>query len=567
MSDDCRNRLLHGIEQVANAVRVTLGPRGRNVLLEKEYGPPIIVNDGVTIARSIELKDRKENAGAKLVQEVASTSDDRAGDGTTSTSILTYEICKEGVSYVNQKHNPIPLQKGIEKASRMLMDEVKRLSKPVEGYSDLLNIATVATSGNVEMGEVIAKAFEKLGVNAATVLEDNPALEDKLEFTEGYSFDRGLASPYFLVGEDKETIEWQQPHILVCDFKIESAQSILHILEHYLKTKEPLILIADDYGTEVMQTLIINKMRGLLKVAAIKAPSFGERRKDYLRDIAVASNATLVSNDIGMNLEDITPSSLGRAQRIVIRKERTSILTDSFAQPAIQERMNKLKRDREDSTSKYDREKLDERIAALSGGIAQIMIGASTETEQKSKKLKYEDAINAVRAALETGYVPGGGVTYLEVSTPEFEKKVMQEVEQNARKEMNQMIDERNYSENVGAEEMESEIELQQQGARIVLHAMTSITKQIAENAGVNGERVVSTIRKAGKPFGFGWNAKTAQFGDMIDMGVIDPAKVIINAIENSASVAGLILTTEGMLVEDETRERETEPRDAEPQF
>eukprot|EP00920_Eleutheroschizon_duboscqi_P032245 GHVT01077808.1.p1 GENE.GHVT01077808.1~~GHVT01077808.1.p1 ORF type:complete len:521 (-),score=56.29 GHVT01077808.1:2351-3913(-) len=327
LSDPCRNSLLAGIDKVASAVRVTLGPRGRNVLLEKEYGPPLIVNDGVTIARNIELADRKENAGAKLVQEVAATSDDRAGDGTTSTSILTAEIARQGVLHVNQGHNPIPLQKGIQKAGRIMMEEIKHLAKPITGHSDLLNIATVATSGNAVMGDVIARAFDKLGGNAATVLEDNPALEDALEFTEGYTFERGWASPYFLVGEDRDMIEWQNPHVLVCDQKIDSAQSLVPILEHFVRTKEPLIVIAEDFGPEAMQTLIINKMRQLLKVVAVKAPSFGERRKDYLRDIAVATGAQLVSKDLGVTMDDIKPDMLGTAQGIVVRKERTSIIT------------------------------------------------------------------------------------------------------------------------------------------------------------------------------------------------------------------------------------------------
>jgi len=562
LSDPCRNYLLDGIEQVAAAVRVTLGPRGRNVLLEKEYGPPMIVNDGVTIARNIELKDRKLNAGAKLVQEVAATSDDRAGDGTTSTTIITSEICKAGVKYVNAGHNPIPIQKGIQKASKMMMDEVRRLAKPVDGKKDLNNIATVATSGNTGMGEVIAEAFDKLGANAATILEENPALEDELEFTEGYTFDRGWASPYFLVGEERDIIDYQNPRVLVVDYKVESAQAIIRLLEYFVKTKENLLIIAEDFGPEAMQTLVINKMRGLLKVCGVKAPSFGERRKDYLRDIAIATNATLISKDIGVMLEDATPDLLGVAQAAVVRKERTSIITYPRFKPNIDARIEQLRGEKEKSTSKFDREKLDERIAALSGGIARIMIGAATETEQKEKKLRYEDAINAVRAAMETGYVPGGGVTYLAVANPAFEEQVLAEVEKSAKAELLGIDEEtgEQYVENVGAEEMESEIELQKAGAKIIIEAMRSITQQIADNAGVSGERIVDVIMNSGKPFGFGWNAKTSKFGDMIGMGVIDPAKVIVAAIENAASVAGLVLTTEGMMVEREEEEKKPMP-------
>lgn len=386
LGDRCREQLLQGIKQVADTVKVTLGPRGRNIMLEKPYGPPEIVNDGVTIARNIELKNRKHNAGAKLVQEVASTSDDRAGDGTTSTCMLTEEIAKNGVAYVNKGHNPIPLQKGIQKASKMIMEEVKKLAKPVDSYQDLLNIATVATSGNQGMGKVIAEAFHKLGTNAAVVLEEIPALEDSLNFSEGYSFDRGLGSPYFLINEEKDLIEWKHPHILVCDDKIDSAQSMLSILEHFVKIKEPLCIVAEDFGMEAMQTLFINKLRGLLKVVGVKAPSFGERRKDYLKDIAIATGATLVSQELGNPIQKATIQMLGRAEGIVIRKERSSIMTRPEFQPAIKHRIEQLKREKENITSKYEAEKVDERMAALAGGIARIMIGAATETEQKEKR-------------------------------------------------------------------------------------------------------------------------------------------------------------------------------------
>ncbi|KAF8819457.1 putative chaperonin cpn60 [Cardiosporidium cionae] len=559
LADNCRNHLLKGIEQVSDIVRVTLGPRGRNILLEKEYGSPIIVNDGVTIARHIHLKDKGMNAGAKLVQEVATTSDDKAGDGTTSTTILTAEIVKQGVKYVNEGHNPIPIQKGIHNCAKLLMEEVKRLAVPVEGYNDLLNIATVATSGNARMGENIALSFSKLGRNAAVVLEENPALEDTQEFTEGYTFERGWANPYFLIGEDKDAIEWSSPHIIVCEHKIESAQAMLPILEHFVKTKEPLVIIAEDFGQDAMQALLLNKMRGLLKVVAVKAPSFGERRKDYLRDIAIATNSTFISKDLGNSLEELTLSMLGHAKSVVVKKERTSILTLPSAQNAINERLVFLQKEAEKSTSKFDREKLTERMAALSGGIARIMIGAATETEQKEKRMRYEDALSAVRAAVETGYVPGGGVTYLALSSPAFVSQVMDQIEDMAHKSLVSVEsdDDKMIIQVAGTEEMESEIELQKAGARIVLDAMSSITKQIATNAGVNGEKIVATIMNSGKKFGFGWNAKTNQFGNMLQQGVIDPAKVIISAIDHSTSVAGLVLTTEGMMVDHEDEKKE----------
>ncbi|XP_954903.1 chaperonin CPN60, putative [Theileria annulata] len=522
LSDECRNSLLNGILQVADTVRVTLGPRGRNILLEKEFGTPIIVNDGVTIARNIELSDRKMNAGAKLIQEIASSSDDRAGDGTTSTAILAAEIASKGVQYVNEGHNSIPLQKGIQKAGKLIIEEIKKLSKPVSGYNDLLNVATVATSGNVVMGQVIAKAFDKLGGNAAVVLEDNPALEDELDFTEGYTFDRGFANPYFLLGEEKESIEWTNPQILVYDGKIENAQSILNILEYAAKNKLNLLIIAEDYGTDAMQTFIINKMRGMLKIVAVKAPSFGERRKDYLQDIAVATGATFVSSDVGVDLNDITPAMLGNAKNVVIKKDRTSIVTNTEVLPQIKTRINNLIREKEMCTSNFDKTKLSERIAALSGGIARIRIGAATETELKEKRLRYEDAINAVRAAMETGYVPGGGVTYLQMQNQDFTNKLMDYIKNTVDKEQSELTPVETTSD----------------------EGNTSVPP------GVDGQKVVERILKSGKPFGYGWNAKTNTYGDMIKQGVIDPSKVIMSAVEHSTSVAGLLLTTEGMMVE-----------------
>ncbi|KAK2195168.1 bifunctional GroEL-like apical domain superfamily/Chaperonin Cpn60-GroEL-TCP-1 family/Chaperonin Cpn60-GroEL/TCP-1-like chaperonin intermediate domain superfamily/GroEL-like equatorial domain superfamily [Babesia duncani] len=555
LSDECRNSLLAGVTKVADTVRVTLGPRGRNILLEKEYGFPIIVNDGVTIARNISLSDSKMNAGAKLIQQIASTSDERAGDGTTSTAVLAAEIAKKGVDYVNKGHNPIPLYKGIQKASKMIIEEMKTLSNPVSGYNDLLNIATVATSGNTVMGEVIAKAFDKLGGNAATILEENPAIEDELDFTEGYTFDRGYANPYFLLGEEKDSIEWNSPQILVVESKIETAQSIMSILEHAARTKSPLMIIAEDFGAEAMQTFIINKMRGMLKVVAVRAPSFGERRKDYLQDIAVATGSTFVSNDVGISFNDLTVDMLGSAKSIVVKKERTSIVTlPQFLAP-MKTRIAALQREKENSTSQFDKQKLTERIAALSGGIARIRIGALTEAELKEKKLRYEDAINAVRAAMETGYVPGGGVTYLAMQRPEFVEKVMNNIQSSVNAEMkspdSELVEDRD-------EEVESEIDLQKAGAKVVLDAMSVITRQIADNAGTDGNKVVERITKSGKPFGYGWNAKTNCYGDMIKQGVIDPTKVVMSAVEHSTSVAGLILTTEGMMVDKEEKKNDS---------
>ncbi|GBE62305.1 chaperonin mitochondrial [Babesia ovata] len=556
LADDCRNNLLAGVSTVADTVRVTLGPRGRNVLLEKEYGSPIIVNDGVTIARNIELEDRKMNAGAKLIQEIATASDDRAGDGTTSTSILAAEIAKKGVEYVNKGHNPIPIQKGIQKTSKLIIEELKSLSKPVDGYNDLLNIATVATSGNTVMGEVIAKAFDKLGANAATVLEENPALEDQLDFTEGYTFDRGFANPYFLLGEEKDSIEWSAPQILISDGKIETAQSVLPILEHAAKTKTPLVIIAEDFGPDAMQTFIINKMRGMLKVVAVKAPSFGERRKDYLQDIATATGSTFVSQDVGISFNDLTLDMLGMAKNVVIKKDRTSILTLPQFNEAIKRRIQGLLNEKEKSTSSFDKQKLGERIAALSGGIARIRIGAATETELKEKRLRYEDAINAVRAAMETGFVPGGGVAYLAMQSPAFTAKAEKHIADTVKTEMKPTDPE---FEGERDEDVEGEIELEQAGSKIVLDAMSVITRQIADNAGASGTKVVERIKNSGKPFGYGWNAKTNNYGDMIKQGVIDPTKVVMNAVENACSVAGLILTTEGMMVEKETDKKKSD--------
>ncbi|EAA16705.1 chaperonin cpn60, mitochondrial precursor [Plasmodium yoelii yoelii] len=518
--NECRNELLKGILTVSDVVKLTLGPRGRNVLLEKDYGSPLIINDGVTIAKNISLKDRKKNNGVKLMQESTNISNDKAGDGTSSTALMTATITKKGIEQVNNNHNPIPIQRGIQLASKMIMEKIKSLSTPIKTYKDILNIATIASNNDVHMGQIIANAYDKLGKNAAIILDDNADINDKLEFTEGYNFDRGIINPYLLYNENKDYIEYSNVSTLITDQNIDNIQSILPILEIFAKNKQPLCIIADDFSNEVLQTLIINKLKGAIKVVStylisyyfyifslinnmlvpIRAPSFGDRRKDYLKDLCIVTNSKYISADVGLDLNNLHNnmssfdnnymSLLGNANTLIVKKDRTSLITKEEYKDKIDERINVLKKEFEETTSKYDKEKLNERIAALSGGIAKILIGGNTETEQKERKFKYEDATNAVKSAIDIGYVPGGGVTYLEIIKSNFINEIHKKIEEQFQNVGNQ--EEKKYLDLVG--NLESEIELQKMGANIVVSSLDVITKQIADNAGVNGENVVKII-------------------------------------------------------------------------
>ena len=507
-----------GINAVADAVKVTLGPKGRNVVLERAYGAPEIVNDGVTIARDIELEDPAMNIGAKLIQEVAGKSDSKAGDGTTTTSLMTQELVNQGMKAVSSGTNPVAIRRGITETVNILIEKCGDLARPVKDNDAVLNIATIATSGNTAMGEIIAAAFAKVGDTGSTTIEESQTLNDEVEFTEGLTVDRGYVSPYFVNDQERQLCELINPRLLVTDAKIENVNDLIPLLEGMVKSKEPLVIIAEDVVGEALSALVVNKMRGVLDIVAIKAPGFGTRRKELLQDIAIATGATYVAQEVGVALDSVTTDMLGTAERIVVGKEETTIVTDGAQADAMEKRIEQIKVEAEASESAFDKEKGAERIAALGGGIARIKVGAATETELKDKKLRYEDALNAVKSALKVGILPGGGSTlaYLLRERDEISSRFEDE-------------DER-------------------RGADIVFNSLSAPVKQIAKNAGLEGEVVLSKV--VGKEFGYGYNAATGEYGDLFEFGVVDSAQVTLSALENSASIAGLVLTTECLIHE-----------------
>lgn len=520
--EESRSALVRGINKVADAVRVTLGPKGRNVVLERNYGAPEIVNDGVTIAREIELSDPEENVGAKLIQEVASKSDSKAGDGTTTSTIMTQSLVNRGMRAVTSGINPVGLNRGIRKAARIVTDEIQAIATDVTGIEDLQNIATIA-SGSIEMGRIIAQAADKVGDTGSTVVEESQTLLDEIEFTEGLTIDRGYISPYFVKDQERQVAELINPKVLVTDAKIDNVNDVVPLLEQLVKSKDPLLIIAEDVTGEALSALVVNKMRGVLDVVAIKAPGFGNRRREYTQDIAIATGASFVAEELGITLDSVTLDMLGTADRIVIGKEQTTIVTDGKQQDAINSRIAQLRREAETSDTDYDAEKCTERIASLGGGIARIKVGAATETELKDKKLRYEDALNSVQSARELGIVPGGGacLAYLQNSLRDTILDAMAD------------DDER-------------------QGALIVIEALGAPAMQVATNAGIEGAVVLAKIQSYSEEngFGWGWDAGAMEYCDLMERGVIDPAKVTINAVENSASVAGMVLTTECLVTE-----------------
>jgi chaperonin GroEL len=520
--DDSRRALVSGINKVANAVRVTLGPKGRNVVLERNYGAPEIVNDGVTIAREISLRDPEENVGARLIQEVASKSDSKAGDGTTTSAIMTQAIVNNGMKAVTAGINPVALNIGIRKAAGLISQKIRELAIPVTNIDDLKNVAVIA-SGSIEMGRIIAQAADKVGDTGSTVVEESQTLFDEIEFTEGLTIDRGYISPYFVKDQERQIAEMVNPRILVTDAKIDDVNDIVPLLEKLVKSKEPLLIIAEDVTGEALSALVVNKMRGVLDVVAIKAPGFGSRRREYTQDIAIATGASFVAEELGITLDSVTLDMLGTADRIVIAKESTTIVTDGKQQENIDSRIAQLRREADASETDFDKDKFTERIASLGGGIARIKVGAATETELKDKKLRYEDALNSVQSARELGIVPGGGATLAYIQR-HFADEIM--------------------------DAMDSED--QRQGAIILIKALGFPAMQVAENAGIEGAVILAKIQELAeeKGFGWGWDAASDELCDLMARGVIDPAKVTINAIDNSASVAGMVLTTECLVTE-----------------
>jgi chaperonin GroEL len=514
------NKIRIGVEKLARAVRVTLGPKGRNVIIEKSFGAPTVTKDGVTVAKEIELKDKFENIGAQMVREVASKTSDVAGDGTTTATVLAQAIFLEGLKLVAAGHPAIELKRGIDKAVEKVVEELKKLSKETKDKNEIAQVAAISANNDRSIGDIIADAMEKVGKEGVITVEEAKGMETYLEVVEGMQFDRGYLSPYFITNPDKLVAELEDPYILIHDKKISAMKDLLPLLESVVRAGKPLLIIAEDVEGEALATLVVNKLRGTLSVCAVKAPGFGDRRKEMLRDIAVLTGGQVISEELGFKLENTTLDQLGRARKVVVEKENTTIVDGAGNAKDIQARIQQIRKQIEETTSDYDREKLQERLAKLVGGVAVIHVGAATEVEMKEKKARVEDALHATRAAVEEGIVPGGGVALIR-AIPAVEKL---------------------------AQELEKTSVSQAAGARIVAKAMEFPLYYIAENAGVDGAIVVQKV-KEGKG-AFGYNALTGEYEDLMKSGVIDPTKVTRCALQNAASVAGLLLTTNALVVE-----------------
>ncbi len=512
---EARNALEAGVDKVANAVKVTLGPKGRYVVLDKKFGAPTITNDGVTIAREIEVEDVFENQGAQLVREVATATNDVAGDGTTTATVLAQAIVRQGLKNVAAGANPLALKRGIERAVDQVVTNIGSQSKEVSGKDQIARVATIS-AGDEEIGDVIADAIEKVGKDGVVNVEEGQTFGMDLEFTEGMQFDKGYISPYMVTDQDRMEAVLEDPYILIANQKIGSVRDILPVLEQVIQSGKPLLIIAEDVEGESLATLVVNKLRGTFTGVAVKAPGFGDRRKRMLEDIAILTNGEVITEEMGLKLENTQVSQLGRARRVVVAKDNTTIVDGAGDSAAIKGRINQIKAEIESTDSDFDREKLQERLAKLSGGVAVVKVGAATETEMKEKKHRVEDALQATRAALEEGIVPGGGVALLQASA------------------------------SVKVDDIEEDDE--KTGARIVLRALEEPLRQIAENAGLEGSVVVNDVRKAKK--GFGLNAATNEIVDLVAAGVIDPAMVTRSALQNAASIAKNILTTEAIVAE-----------------
>jgi chaperonin GroEL len=519
--EDSRAAILRGINQLADAVKITLGPKGRNVVIDKKFGSPTITKDGVTVAKEIELKDSLENMGAQMVREVASKTSDVAGDGTTTATVLAQAIFREGVKTVAAGANPMALKRGIDKAVERATEEIRRLSKPVKGDA-IAQVGTVSANGDQTIGNIIAEAMNKVGKDGVITVEESKTMETSLEVVEGMQFDRGYLSPYFVTDPERMEAVLENPLILINEKKISSMKDLLPLLEQVAKLGKPMLIIAEDVEGEALATLVVNKLRGTLNIAAVKAPGFGDRRKAMLEDIAILTGGKVISEDLGIKLENVKLEDLGRAKKITIDKDNTTIVEGAGKQSDIEGRVKTLRAQIDDTTSDYDREKLQERLAKLVGGVAVIKVGAATETEMKEKKARVEDAMHATRAAVEEGIVPGGGVALVRAA------KVLEKYEINKE----------------GEGDPDEQI-----GVNIVRRALEEPLRQIVQNAGKEGAVVVERIRSE-KNDNIGFNAQTETFEDLVKAGVIDPAKVTRTALQNAASIAGLMLTTEAMVSE-----------------
>jgi len=514
-SQKAREAILRGVDTLADAVKVTLGPRGRNVILEKTFGSPTITKDGVTVAKEIELEDKFENMGAQMVKEVASKTSDVAGDGTTTATVLAQAIYKEGSKLVAAGVNPMAIKRGIEKAVEAVVEELKKLSKPTKDQEEIAQVGTISANNDTTIGNIIAEAMNKVGKEGVITVEEAKSMETTLEIVEGMQFDRGYTSPYFVTDPEKMTVNLSNPYILLNEKKISTMKDLIPILEQIARMGKPLLIIAEDVEGEALATLVVNKLRGTLQVSAVKAPGFGDRRKAMLEDIAILTGGKVISEDLGLKLENVTLNDLGTAKTVTIDKDNTTIVDGGGSRKDLEGRVKQIRAQVDETTSDYDREKLQERLAKLVGGVAVIHVGAATETEMKEKKARVEDALNATRAAVEEGIVPGGGVALLRAAK--------------------------------GLEKVKLEGE-EQSGVTLVHRALEEPIRQIANNAGAEGSVVVEKVKD--QKAGFGFNAETGKYEDLMKAGIIDPTKVTRFALQNAASVAALLLTTEAMIAE-----------------
>jgi chaperonin GroEL len=514
---DAREKMLRGVDILANAVKVTLGPKGRNVVIDKSFGAPRITKDGVSVAKEIELEDKFENMGAQMLREVASKTNDLAGDGTTTATVLAQAIVKEGAKAVASGMNPMDLKRGIDIAVDAVVKELKANARKISKNEEIAQVGTISANGDTEIGRFLAEAMEKVGNEGVITVEEAKTADTELEVVEGMQFDRGYLSPYFVTNQDKMRVELEDPYILIHEKKLGNLQAMLPVLEAVVQSGKPLLIIAEDVEGEALATLVVNKLRGGLKVAAVKAPGFGDRRKAMLEDIAILTGGTVISEDLGIKLENVTLQMLGRAKKVAIDKDNTTVIDGAGSKAEIEGRTTQIRAQIEETTSDYDREKLQERLAKLAGGVAVIRVGGSTEVEVKEKKDRVDDALHATRAAVEEGVLPGGGVALL---------RAVKALEN---------LDTANPDQRVGVD--------------IVRRAIEAPVRQIAANAGAEGSVIVGKLREK-TDFAWGWNAQTNEFGDLYAQGVIDPAKVVRTALQDAASVAGLLVTTEAMIAE-----------------
>jgi len=515
-SDDARARMLRGVNILANAVKVTLGPKGRNAVLEKSFGAPTVTKDGVSVAKEIELKDKFENMGAQMVKEVASNTSDEAGDGTTTATVLAQAIVREGLKAVAAGANPMDIKRGIDKAVETATDELRKLSKPCKDQKAIAQVGTISANSDESIGKTIADAMEKVGKEGVITVEEGTSLQNELDVVEGMQFDRGYLSPYFINNQANQTAELENPYILLYDKKVSNVREMLPLLEGIAKAGRPLLVVAEDVEGEALATLVVNTIRGIVKVAAVKAPGFGDRRKAMLQDIAVLTGGTVIAEEVGLSLEKATLNDLGQAKKIVVEKENTTVIDGHGKAAEIKGRIAQIKQQIEEATSDYDKEKLQERMAKLAGGVAVIKVGAATEIEMKEKKARVEDALHATRAAVEEGVVAGGGVALIRAQR--------------------------------ALDKLEGANEDQAIGIKILMRSIEEPLRQIVANAGEDAAVVLAEVKKGKGTYGY--NAATGEYGDLVDMGILDPTKVTRLALQNAASVAGLLLTTEVMVAE-----------------